>query len=57
MATKSLDVDYVISDKETAERFAKIYWEGMKRGPEDLPDADELLRRGRELLASGALFK
>ena len=56
MATKSFDGGYVISDRATANRFAKGYAASINR-TETLPDARELLEDGRRCLELGLLGK
>lgn len=57
MATESMDVGYVVSDKKTADRFAKGYEASTKMKQEKLPDAFELIEEGRSCLDSGLLGK
>jgi hypothetical protein len=51
MATKSMEVGYVISDKATAERFVEGYKASIGR-VEALPDVYKLLEEGRKYLES-----
>jgi hypothetical protein len=52
MTTRSLEVEYVISDKATAERFIKGYEAAAGRA-ETLPDVHKLLEEGRKCLEAG----
>jgi hypothetical protein len=55
MTTRSLDTMMIIDDPETAKRFAEGYRDFLSREKKELPDASELLEKGRRLLESGAL--
>jgi len=56
MATESFDIDLVLDTDEALQNFLNALEAADRRGPMEIQDFSEELRRGRELIAKGCPF-
>jgi len=56
MSTRSFDIDMIIDTDEALRNFLDAIEEADRRGPMEIEDFSEELRRGRELIAKGCPF-
>jgi len=56
MSAKSFDTDLVLDTDEALQNFLDAIEEANRRGPMELPDFSEDIRKGKELIAKGCPF-